>query len=114
MKLPSNNILSAASPFKKIFLKHKKIIIMKTLKFIPVLLLFVITSCSSVRVYADYDTKATFTNYKTYSYLKSGIDKAEISDLDKKRIRSLRDINQKNIIIFLNPFFLPYCYLSKF
>uniref|UniRef100_UPI004047D9C7 DUF4136 domain-containing protein n=4 Tax=Flavobacterium TaxID=237 RepID=UPI004047D9C7 len=59
---------------------------MKTLKFIPVLLLFVITSCSSVRVNADYDKKATFTNYKTYAYLKSGIDKAEISDLDKKRI----------------------------
>jgi hypothetical protein len=39
-----------------------------------------------VRVNADYDSKISFSNYKTYAYLKSGIDKAEISDLDKKRI----------------------------
>ena len=65
---------------------------MKTLKLIPVVLLFVISSCSSVRVNADYDKKANFSNYKTYAYLKNSIDKAEISDLDKKRI--LRSIDQ--------------------
>lgn len=65
---------------------------MKTLKFIPVVLLFVLASCSSVRVNADYDKNANFSNYKTYAYLKSSIDKAEISDLDKKRI--LRSIDQ--------------------
>ena len=59
---------------------------MKTLKTIPVLLLFVLASCSSVRVNADYDKKANFGNYKTYAYLKSAVDKVEISDLDKKRI----------------------------
>ena len=61
---------------------------MKTIKLLALLLLFVITlsSCSSVRVNADYDSKISFSNYKTYAYLKSGIDKAEISDLDKKRI----------------------------
>ena len=60
---------------------------MKTIKFLSVLFLVAtLASCSSVRVNADYDKKATFTNYKTYAYLKSGIDKAEISDLDKKRI----------------------------
>jgi hypothetical protein len=37
-------------------------------------------------VNADYDKKVSFTNYKSYAYLKIGIDKAEISDLDKKRI----------------------------
>jgi hypothetical protein len=37
-------------------------------------------------VNADYDKKVSFANYKSYAYLKSGIDKAEISDLDKKRI----------------------------
>ena len=60
---------------------------MKPIKFLSVLF-FVITlaSCSSVQVNADYDKKVTFTNYKTYAYLKSGVDKAEISDLDKKRI----------------------------
>lgn len=60
---------------------------MKTLKFLSVFFLVIIlASCSSVRVNADYDKKANFTNYKTFAYLKSGIDKVEISDLDKKRI----------------------------
>lgn len=59
---------------------------MKNLHFLPVFLVFVLTSCSSVSVNSDYDKKANFENYKTYAYLKSGIDKAEISDLDKKRI----------------------------
>lgn len=59
---------------------------MKTIKFIPVLLLYVLASCSSVRVNADYDKKANFENYKTFAYIKNTIDKVEISDLDKKRI----------------------------
>ena len=65
---------------------------MKTIKLIPVLFLFVLASCSSVRVNSDYDKKANFENYKTYAFLKSSIDKAEISDLDKKRI--LRSIDE--------------------
>lgn len=56
------------------------------IKFLPLILLFVFASCSSVRVNADYDTKVNFSNYKTFAYFKAGIDKAEISDLDKKRI----------------------------
>ncbi len=59
---------------------------MKNLKLIPLLLLFIAASCSSVRVNSDYDNKANFASYKTYAYFKNGIDKAEISDLDKKRI----------------------------
>lgn len=59
---------------------------MKTLKLLSILLIATLASCSSVRVNADYDKKAVFTNYKSYAYLKNGIDKAEISDLDKKRI----------------------------
>lgn len=43
-------------------------------------------SCSSVRVVADYDTKTNFNTYKTYAFYKTGIDRAQISDLDKKRI----------------------------
>ncbi|CAM4078637.1 MULTISPECIES: DUF4136 domain-containing protein [Flavobacterium] len=66
---------------------------MKKINLIPVLLLFVLASCSSVRVNADYDKKAEFGKYKTYAYLKSSIDKAEISDLDKKRI--LRSIDEE-------------------
>lgn len=54
---------------------------------IGVLLLFVVvSSCSSVRVASDYDSKADFNQYKTFAFFKSGIDKAEISDLDKRRI----------------------------
>jgi hypothetical protein len=59
---------------------------MKTLKLLSVLFIATIASCSSVRVNADYDKKATFASYKTYAYLKNGVDKTEISDLDKKRI----------------------------
>lgn len=59
---------------------------MKTLKLLSLLGLFILASCSSVYVNADYDKKANFDGYKTFAYLKSGIDKAEISDLDKKRV----------------------------
>jgi Domain of unknown function (DUF4136) len=56
-------------------------------KTIPLLaVLLVVTSCSSVRVATDYDKNANFTNYKTFAFFKNGIDKAEISDLDKRRI----------------------------
>lgn len=55
------------------------------LLFLPMIALL-ITSCSSVRVMTDYDTKADFNQYKTFAFYKTGIDKATISDLDKKRI----------------------------
>ncbi|WP_396601973.1 DUF4136 domain-containing protein [Algibacter sp. R77976] len=59
----------------------------KLLKTLPLLvLLIVVSSCSSVRVAADYDKEATFNDYKTFAFFKTGIDKAEISDLDKRRI----------------------------
>lgn len=59
----------------------------KLLKFIPILVFaLVLTSCSSVRVAADYDREANFDQYKTFAFFKPGIDKAEISDLDKRRI----------------------------
>ncbi len=50
------------------------------------LLVVIITSCNSVRVVSDYDKNASFNNYKTFAFFKTGIDKAEISDLDKRRI----------------------------
>ena len=59
----------------------------KLLKMIPaVLIALVITSCSSVKVAADYDKNAAFDTYKTFAFFKTGIDKADISDLDKRRI----------------------------
>lgn len=59
----------------------------KLLKFTPVfILLLVLTSCSSVKVAADYDREANFETYKTFAFFKPGIDKAEINDIDKRRI----------------------------
>ena len=58
-----------------------------TLKLLPaILLLMVVSSCTSVRVASDYDKNANFNDYKTFAFFKTGIDKAEISDLDKRRI----------------------------
>lgn len=65
---------------------------MKALKFLPLILLFILTSCSSVKVNQDYDKNADFSQYKTFAYHKSGINKVEISDLDKRRI--LRSIDE--------------------
>lgn len=58
--------------------------LLKTLPLMAILL--VVTSCSSVRVATDYDKNANFSTYKTFAFFKTGIDKAEISDLDKRRI----------------------------
>lgn len=52
----------------------------------PILALVFLSSCTSVRVLSDYDQKANFSEYKSYAFYKTGIDKAQISDLDKKRI----------------------------
>lgn len=65
---------------------------MNLLRYFPLLLLFILSACSSVNVNTDYDKKVDFAQYKTYAYYKNGIDKAEISDLDKKRI--LRAIDE--------------------
>tara|TARA_R110002072_G_scaffold91237_1_gene203512 strand:- start:510 stop:1052 length:543 start_codon:yes stop_codon:yes gene_type:complete len=59
---------------------------MKILKLLFLLCLVILTSCSSVKVVTDYDTKVDFTSYKTFAFYKKGIDKASVSDLDKKRI----------------------------
>jgi hypothetical protein len=61
-------------------------------KLTMVLVLFLFASCASVRVASDFDKSVDFTKFKTYAYYKNGIDKVEISDLDKKRI--LRSIDE--------------------
>ncbi|MBF8150128.1 DUF4136 domain-containing protein [Winogradskyella sp. F6397] len=59
----------------------------KLLKLTPMFLLLIgLASCSSVKVAADYDREANFDNYKTFAFFKPGIDKAEINDIDKRRI----------------------------
>jgi hypothetical protein len=61
---------------------------MRFVKITFVLLLLAVTmvSCNTVRVASDYDQQVDFNQYQTYAFFKPGIDKAEISDLDKKRI----------------------------
>ncbi len=59
---------------------------MKILKLLPLVVLFIATSCVSVRVSSDYDKETNFEAYKTFAFYKKGIDKVEISDLDKRRI----------------------------
>ncbi|RRQ50685.1 DUF4136 domain-containing protein [Maribacter algicola] len=61
---------------------------MKNFKILSLIALasVVLTSCSSVRVLSDYNQEANFNQYKSYAFYKTGIDKAQISDLDKKRI----------------------------
>lgn len=60
---------------------------MKIKNLFPLLLLvFIVSSCSSVRVVTDYDKNVNFTSYKSFAFYKPGIDKAKISDLDKRRI----------------------------
>jgi hypothetical protein len=59
---------------------------MKIYKLFILLCLGILTSCSSVKVVSDYDTKVDFSTYKTFAFYKKGIDKASVSDLDKKRI----------------------------
>ena len=45
--------------------------------FVFVLLL---SSCTSVKVAVDYDKSVSFKAYKTYGFLKEGIDRAQIND----------------------------------
>ena len=61
---------------------------MKSIKITLALLLLglVFTSCNTVRVASDYDREVDFGQYGSFAFFKPGIDKAEISDLDKKRI----------------------------
>lgn len=67
------------------------------LKTLPLLvILFVISSCSSVKVAADYDKNANFSEFKTFAFFKNGIDKAEINDIDKRRI--LRAIESELLV----------------
>ena len=59
---------------------------MKTKILSLIIALLFLTSCQSVRVVTDYDKTAQFKTYKTFGFLKDGVDRAEISDLDKRRI----------------------------
>lgn len=69
---------------------------MKTIRLLPILFVCALLGgCASVRVSSDFDKNASFDTYKTFAFYKTGIDKAEISDLDKRRI--LRAIENRMI-----------------
>lgn len=80
---------------------------MKALKLLLVAVILSVgsTSCSSVRVTTDYDKNTNFNQYKTYAFYKPGIDKAQISDLDKRRIlRAIEaNLNAKGMTKSENP-----------
>jgi hypothetical protein len=78
---------------------------MKAINLLTVFLLLVFASCSSVKVYSDFDNKVDFTQYRTYAFHKNGIDKVEISQLDKKRILNAidRELVNKAMIKSNNP-----------
>lgn len=78
---------------------------MRLINISVLMLLFVITSCSSIRVAADYDTTADFTQYKTYAFYKKGINKVDISDIDKRRIISAleAELTAKGMVKSNNP-----------
>ncbi|WP_299259963.1 DUF4136 domain-containing protein [uncultured Aquimarina sp.] len=78
---------------------------MKFYSLLSLILIITLSSCSSVRVASDYDKQTNFTTYKSYAFYKPGIDKAEISDLDKKRIlRAIEaDMSAKGFTKSQNP-----------
>jgi hypothetical protein len=69
---------------------------MRLIRLLPLFTAMLLVSCSSVRVATDYDTKADFSQYKTFAFYKKGIDKVEVSDLDKRRI--LRAIESEMLV----------------
>tara|TARA_B100001175_G_C19502858_1_gene639169 strand:+ start:1717 stop:2241 length:525 start_codon:yes stop_codon:yes gene_type:complete len=56
------------------------------------LLMLPLVCCSSISVFTDHDSGVDFSDYKTFAYFKPGIDKVEISDLDKRRILKAIDL----------------------
>lgn len=52
---------------------------MKYFKPLLLALVVMLSSCNTVKVVTDYDTKADFKKYKTFAFYKTGINKADIS-----------------------------------
>ena len=55
-------------------------------KLIIILFIFLLSSCSSIRVIYDFDSTINFSNYSTFAFSKQEMEKLDISDIDKKRI----------------------------
>lgn len=59
---------------------------MKKMNLFILVLIVGLSSCRTIKVATDYDTAVDFNQYKTFAFYKTGIDKADISTLDKKRV----------------------------
>lgn len=61
---------------------------MKSLKLmIPlVLVLMIVTGCSSIRISSDYDRKANFREYRTFNFTKE-VDRVNLSGLNRDRLK---------------------------
>ena len=107
---PTEDVLSRHS----IFWFTKYFIQMKNSKALILILLVSIlaTSCTTVRVATDYDREANFNSYTKFAFFKPGIDEAQISDLDKKRI--LRAIEAELITKGMNKSSNPNILVSIF
>lgn len=79
---------------------------MKRIMYIPMLFtsLFLV-SCAGIQVASDYDREVDFATYKSYAFYKEGVDRAPISDLDKKRIlRAIEtNLSSKGMTLSQNP-----------
>ena len=73
--------------------------------FSAILITLLISSCATVQVKTDYDSKTDFSKIKTFAFYKKGIDKAKISDIDKRKIlRSIEnDLKSKGLTLSKNP-----------
>lgn len=71
--------MSKKMPFKKQYMKFKNLVCLA-------LLMIFISSCGSIRVFADYDPEVNFANYQSFAFFKPGIDEMKISELDKRRM----------------------------
>ena len=62
-------------------------------------------SCASIKTSFDYDINTDFSQFKTFAFFKPGIDKAKISDLDKRRIMSSIEttLSMKGYVASENP-----------
>ncbi len=64
-----------------------------------------LVGCQAVRVNQDYAIGTDFSKYKTFAYFKQGIDQADVSELDKKRILRALDaeMQRKGFVKSENP-----------
>ncbi len=60
---------------------------MKYVKFFSLILItLMLFNCSTIQTQVDYDRRADFSSYKTYSFHEKGLQQIKLNDIDKSRI----------------------------